>query len=98
MTTAAEAARDNVERRSERRMRTLKQAKIVFNLGHSVFDCTLRNLSPSGALIEVQSMVGIPARFALDLDHGAVRRDCTVRWHTERLIGVHFDDAVQKAV
>lgn len=97
MTIAADTARDVAERRSERRMRTLKRAKIVFNLGHSVFDCTLRNLSPSGALIEVPSMVGIPTRFAIVVDQGAARHECAVRWHTDRMMGVHFEDAGEKA-
>ena len=97
MTTVVETAHDGVDRRSERRMRTLKAAEIVFNLGHSVFDGTLRNISPSGALIEVPSMLGIPMRFEIIMDHGAMRRACTVRWHTGRMMGVHFDDAVQKA-
>ena len=92
-----EAAHDSAERRSERRMRTLKEAKIVFNLGHSVFDCRLRNLSPSGALIEVTSMVGIPMRFEVVFDRGTLRRRCSVRWHTDRLMGVQFEDAAQKA-
>ncbi len=97
MMTVVETAHDSAERRSERRMRTLKEAKIVFNLGHSVFDCRLRNLSPSGALIEVASMVGIPMHFDVIFDRGALRRACSVRWHTDRLMGVQFNDAAQKA-
>ena len=44
----------------ERRVRTLKRARIIFNNGFAVFDCTLRNISPSGALIDIPSMLGIP--------------------------------------
>jgi hypothetical protein len=85
------------ERRNERRTRTLKSATIAFNLGRSVIDCTVRNISPRGALIEVQSVVGVPMQFEMIMDHGATRRACTVRWHTERMIGVGLDDAGQKA-
>ena len=97
MTTVVEVAHERAERRSERRMRTLKVAKIVFNLGHSVFDCMVRNLSPSGALIEVPSMLGIPMHFEIIMDRDGTRRACSVLWHTERRMGVHFDDAAQKA-
>ena len=85
------------ERRDERRMRTLKSAKITFNFGRSVIDCTVRNISSRGALIEVQSVVGVPMQFEMVMDQGATRRACTVRWHTERMMGVGFDDAGQKA-
>ncbi len=93
MTTVVETAHERAERRSERRSRTLKTARIVFNLGRSVFDCTIRNLSPSGALIQVQSVVGIPEQFEIVIDDGAARRPCNVRWRTGRLMGVHFDKA-----
>lgn len=95
--TTVEAAQKSAERRSERRSRTLKAARIVFNLGRSVFDCTVRNISPSGALLEVQSMVGIPAQFEIIMDQGATRRACSVRWSGRRMLGVQFGDTGQKA-
>ena len=97
MMTVTESAQEGADRRSERRMRTLKAAKIVFNLGQSVFDCKVRNLSPSGALLEVPSMVGMPLDFQIMMAEGTPRRTCSVRWRTGRLMGVHFDSAVHKA-
>ncbi len=85
------------ESRTERRARTLRHAEIVFNQGRSVFDCTVRNLSPGGALLEVASMLGIPQHFDIVLDRSLGHRPCTVRWHTDRLMGVHFDDAGPRA-
>jgi hypothetical protein len=96
MTTGTDAARDSVDRRAERRMRTLKGARIVFNGGHSVFDCTIRNLSPGGALIEVPSRLGIPTHFDIIMDQGATRRPCSVCWSTEHLMGVRFEEAAEK--
>jgi hypothetical protein len=84
------------ERRSERRVRALKRARIIFNNGYGVFDCVVRNLSPSGALIDVPSMLGVPSQFDIAIDK-APGRPCTVRWHTDHLVGVHFDDAAAKA-
>jgi hypothetical protein len=97
MTTVVEPAHEHADRRSERRVRTLKTARIVFNLGRSVFDCTVRNLSPNGALIEVPSMLGMPMQFEVIMDQGVTRRPCSVRWRTERLMGVRFEGAAQKA-
>jgi hypothetical protein len=83
------------DRRSERRMRALKQARIVFNGGYSVLDCTVRNISVNGALLDISSMLGIPSHF--DIIFNGTRRPCTVRWHTDHLMGVHFDDQGLKA-
>jgi hypothetical protein len=40
---------------------TLKAGRIVFNQRRSVLDCTVRNLSSTGACPDVPSTVGIPA-------------------------------------
>ncbi len=93
MMTVVENAHDSAERRLQRRMRTLKTGKIVFNRGNSVFDCRVRNLSPTGALVEVQSMLGIPQQFEIVMDDGATRRACSVLWRNERMLGVRFNDA-----
>jgi hypothetical protein len=75
------------ERRGEARPRTLKSAKIVFNLRFSVIDCTVRNMSPHGAKLIV-GQLGIPDTFDLEFD-GAVRA-CKVIWRKENEVGVAF--------
>ncbi len=97
MDPAANRTPESPERRAERRIRALKGARIIFNRDLSVFDCTVRNLSPSGALLEISSMLGIPPHFDLAMDQAVARRPCTVRWHTDRMMGVLFDDAVRQA-
>ena len=52
-------------RRERDRQRTLKSGKIVFNHKTSVVDCTVRNLSDTGACLQVGSAVGIPEIFDL---------------------------------
>jgi PilZ domain-containing protein len=84
------------EHRRERRMRVLKMARIVFNGGYSVYDCRVKNLSESGALLEMASLLGIPNRFEIALEATAARRLCTVMWRTDRLMGVAFDQVVGK--
>jgi hypothetical protein len=79
-----------VEKRSTTRRRTLKAARIIFNKGASTLDCTLRNLSLTGAAIEVSSTVGIPEEFdLLVLADKSVYR-CHVVWRSIGKMGLHF--------
>lgn len=77
------------DNRDTQRHRTLKGGKIVINDGFSTFDCTIRNLSETGAKLLVSSSLAIPKRFELKLDDGR-HFACDVAWRTETEIGVHF--------
>jgi hypothetical protein len=81
------------DRRSARRNRTLKGARIVFNAGFSAFECTVRDLTPDGAKLQLGEATGVPNHFELELEHGQPRRKCTVRWRAGLTIGVSFDDS-----
>ena len=75
--------------RDSQRHRTLKGGKIVLNEGFSTFNCTIRNMSDTGAKLVVPSVIGIPERFELALDDGR-HFGCAVAWRTETEIGVRF--------
>ena len=75
------------EHRIAPRHRVLKGAKIEF--GGGAIDCTIRNLSDTGAALDVSSPVGIPAEFTLVAE--GVHRPCRVVWRKEKRIGVTFD-------
>jgi zona occludens toxin (predicted ATPase) len=77
------------DNRDTQRHRTLKGGRIVVNGGFSTFDCTIRNLSETGAKLEVTSSLPIPQRFELAL-HDGRRFACEVAWRTETEIGVKF--------
>lgn len=77
------------EKRIAPRHRTLKGAKIVINDGFSTFQCTVRNLSASGARLKLVSIVGIPDTFQLVLDDGQ-KFECAVVWKTAVELGVRF--------
>lgn len=77
------------EKRHLPRRKTLKGGRIVFNLGRSTIDCTVRNLSARGAKLQVTSAVGIPETFQLKLDDGASQH-CRVVWRTLKELGVAF--------
>jgi PilZ domain len=79
-----------MERRRQRRARTLKSAHILLNHHHSVIDCTVRNLSPAGACLNVASTLGIPETFDLLFDADQSIRTCRLIWHKEKQIGVEF--------
>lgn len=77
-------------RRRDIRRKVLKSGQISFNHGFSVFECTVRNLSEGGAMLEFGSVIGVPSRFYLTMTSDATNRPCEVRWRTERFIGVAF--------
>jgi len=78
-----------VETRIAPRYRVLKAAKIEF-LG-STIDCTVRDLSTTGAALEVSSQIGIPAKFTLVVPGDGLHLPCHVIWRKEYRIGVAFD-------
>ena len=79
---------DSEERRKYSRARTLKTARIIFNLRRSVIDCTVRNMSSRGACVDVVGAVRIPERFDLEVDHAS--HPCRVIWRKEDRLGVSF--------
>jgi len=76
------------ERRGAPRHRVLKTGKIVLADGTSVIDCTVRNLSETGALISVENAVVMPEEFTMQVD-GNPRR-CIVMWRRFDRLGVKF--------
>ena len=78
------------ERRRVQRHRTLKAGTIAFN-GDSGFDCRVRNLSPTGACLEVASQLGIPDEFVLVVEVDHVKLPCHVIWRTATRLGVAFN-------
>jgi hypothetical protein len=79
------------DRRTAVRRRALKAGKIVFNDGASVIDCTVRDLSETGARVLVDSPLGVPPRFVLDVS--GTLRPARVVWRKAGALGVAFDPA-----
>lgn len=78
-----------VNKRGAMRTRTLIGAKILFNGGHSVLDCVARNLSSTGARLQIENALSAPATFKLVLSDGR-RFCCDVVWRKNGAIGVRF--------
>jgi PilZ domain len=77
------------ERRKAPRHRTLKAGHIRFLRAGSI-DCRVRNLSPAGACLEVQSQAGIPDDFVLEVEVDHLKQPCHVIWRTATRMGVEF--------
>jgi len=79
------------ERRADRaiRRRTLLSAKIVFNTGQTVLNCTIRDLSETGAKLVFGVVPSCPRVFDLVMSSGTVRR-CEVAYRREYTLGVRF--------
>jgi hypothetical protein len=77
------------EHRTAPRRRLLKSGKISF--GGGAINCTVRNLSETGAALEVISPVNIPDRFTLVIEVDHIQVPCRVVWRKETRIGVHFE-------
>jgi hypothetical protein len=77
------------EKRNITRHRVLKAATIEF--GGGVIDCRVRNMSNTGAALDVTSPVGIPDHFTLVLPADGLHTPCHVVWRKEGRIGIAFD-------
>jgi hypothetical protein len=83
------------ESRNNQRHRVLKAGKIVFNGGASVLDCTVRNVSETGACLVVVNAVAVPAEFDLLLDGAS--RSCEAVWRKPNRVGVEFRHTAHSA-
>jgi PilZ domain len=77
------------ERRSSRRARILKSGWIAVSEKAPKLECAIRNISDSGACLQVSTTFGIPANFELVIS-GGERRLCDVVWRTDTRLGVAF--------
>ena len=83
-----EELRDLENSRAAPRQRVFKAGSIEF--GGSTIDCVVRNISETGAALEVASPVGIPAEFNLLISGNIAKRPCRVVWVKDKRIGVAF--------
>ena len=78
------------EVRAKDRIRTFLKAVIEFNNGASKLDCVVKNISPTGARLDITSAIGLPNEFNLKIPHrGEIFRSQLV-WREKDAIGVRF--------
>ena len=76
------------ERRATKRQRVFKAGTVEFDGGG--VDCTIRNISPDGATLNVASPIGIPHEIKLNIPSNHERQNCRIVWRKEKRIGVAF--------
>ena len=86
------AVENDDNKRRAPRMRTIKGASLVLPGSGSTFSCVMRNLSETGALVELPSTVGVPHLVTLMTEDGKVNRPCSVAWRTETRLGLTFTE------
>jgi hypothetical protein len=77
------------DRRIIDRKKVLKVGQIQLNKLSSI-SCAVRNLSDTGACLEIPSPLGIPDEFTLVIESEALRRRCCVAWRRANRLGVAF--------
>ena len=78
-----------IEKRAAPRQRVLKRGMIACD-GSSV-DCTVRNLSATGARVDVESPLALPASFLLVIEADQFLRRARKVWCRESQLGIAFD-------
>ena len=76
------------DQRASPRQRVLKSGTIAF--GGAGIDCLVRNISATGAALEVESQIGIPKEFKLVISAEHFNGFCRVLWRKAKRIGVVF--------
>ena len=70
------------------RKRVLKTRYIVISDKAPKLECTVRNVSETGASLQVSTTIGIPSSFDVIID--GARRRCRSVWRTDTKIGIAF--------
>ena len=78
------------DRRRERRQRVLKRGQIVLKGFGAAIDCTVRDLSSSGAKVRVDVPFAAPEHFELLFIETGVKKNAQLRWQIGKDIGVEF--------
>jgi hypothetical protein len=79
-----------IEKRAAPRHRVLKHGTLAFGGGGGV-DCMVRNISSSGARLDIVTPVGLPPTFTLVIQTDRFMRRCRPVWSNDNRIGVAFD-------
>jgi len=79
------------DRRTLKRTRVLRNAKIIVPRRSPVICCTVQNVTGAGACLKLANTFGVPETFDLTFEHGRTRRSCRVVWRTDDRLGVKFE-------
>jgi hypothetical protein len=83
--------------RTAQRRKVLKTGKALLPGGFSVMDCVIRDVSDSGARLEVGDPLSLPDRFRLVCIQDNTMREVLVMWRREGRAGVAFEGPERRA-
>lgn len=86
-----------IEPRTHSRSKALKNACIVRRDLQLIIDCTLRNHSEEGALIDLESGIVIPHEFELLVKANKLIAPCQLVWRKHNKIGVRLKSEWREA-
>lgn len=87
--TALAAQRADEARVAPRR-RMLKFGKVAYSDRHVTIDCTVRDMSGTGARLRVQGSVAAPDTFELLIPLDGLEANCQVVWRAGADLGIKF--------
>lgn len=79
------------ERRIAARRRVLKGAKAIYGGYTFMVDCTVRDVSESGARLRVMGSVTLPESFSLYSPETQTMRPVRVTWRKANEVGISFE-------
>ncbi len=78
------------ERRTSIRKRALLGARIVYNNRQTTPDCVIRNLSETGAMVDVSETIALPPQFDFEIPQRASACKARLRWRMGARAGIEF--------
>ena len=78
------------ERRITQRRRIIKTGVIAYSGKHMTLPCVVRDLSDTGARLQVQDVRQIPDLFELLIELDGFHAECSVAWRENTQVGVSF--------
>lgn len=88
---AGDSIAPNTNGRRQLRRRTLMAGRIVLDDGATHLDCTILDVSPSGAHIRFPHGRSIPAHFYLINVRDRTAHDAKIVWRNAEHAGLHFE-------
>ena len=79
-----------VDHRRQVRRRMLKGGTIAFNGRHSTMPCVVRDISDTGARLQVAQSNGVPDTFELLIDLDGFEAHVEIAWREQTEVGVRF--------
>jgi hypothetical protein len=77
----------------EPRSKAFLKANIRFQNRNVTMDCVVRNISLSGAKIEIGQAYALPTEFELEIPQRGAVFQCILKWRKEDAAGVKFKDS-----